>query len=183
MRKTLKKSKNKKRNKCGGEIQHFKSNLREGKKAKGRRCASARKCRRSAEVKSLGESLSLRASASLDSLSLSLLFQMWLTHPSQSLSPPENTALQALHVTRGPLQKFFFSFFFFLFSPAPPSLLPVVAYHLDYTKVHRIVWSILWYYCVNHKAFKNVSLQATGSGFIHKSIHYFTPKPNNLTFI
>lgn len=34
---------------------------------------------------------------------------MWLTHPSESVSPPENTALQALHVTRGPLQNAFFS--------------------------------------------------------------------------
>lgn len=42
-------------------------------------------------------------SAPLDSFPAdSLLFQMWLTRPSRTLSSAENTAPQAPHVTRGP---------------------------------------------------------------------------------
>lgn len=49
---------------------------------------------------------------------------MWLTHPSLTLFffPEENTALQALHVTRGPV----LLFFFFL-----SSFLLALSYHLD----------------------------------------------------
>lgn len=71
---------------------------------------------------------------------LQLLFQMWLTHPSLTLFfPAENTALQAPHVTRGPV----------LFS-----LLSLLAlcYHLE--SAPALLFRILRWYCSNAQARK-----------------------------
>lgn len=70
----------------------------------------------------------------LSTLSAELLFQMWLSHPSQTESPPENTALQALHVTKIPLPLFFPSLFPPLLLLLLLPLLAVAAYHLDCAK-------------------------------------------------
>ena len=101
---------------------------------------------KTSSTSSSSSSSSSPSCAPLDSLSVQLLFQMWLTHPSPPLSPPENTALQAPHVTRGPIQLSlsFPSFFFFFFYVC--LLLAVLTSHLDCTRGHMVVKSVR--YCL-----------------------------------